>query len=169
MGSSLRVIQDFTSDPAVLRQVVATLKTGASPYMENAAGGPVHAWFEGMPWPSEAVKERVILFQQQTESNLVDQRVEATMGNFRMLIHALAGYPGRKNVLWVSEAFPLTITGVKYMGSPQAQEANRTYGAELAQTTRCPTCQPSTPGPTASMTPASSCPKIAGGRIMRAW
>ena len=132
MGSGLRVIQEFTSDPAVLRDVIAKLKIGASPYLENAAGGPVHAWFEGMPWPSEAIKERVILFQQQTESQLADQRVAATVENFRILTHALAGYPGRKNVLWVSEAFPLTITGVKYMQSPLAQDANRVYGGELA-------------------------------------
>jgi VWFA-related protein len=135
MGSSLRVIQEFTSDPSVLHRVVETLKTGASPYMENAAGGPVHAWYEGMPWPSEAIKERVILFQQETESNLADLRVATTLANFRLLAHALAGYPGRKNVLWVSEAFPLSITGVKYMQSPHAQEANRTYGPELAQVT----------------------------------
>ncbi|GAB4459965.1 MAG: hypothetical protein OHK0037_06330 [Elainellaceae cyanobacterium] len=42
-------------------------------------------------------------------------------------------------------------------------------GAELFATTRSPTCQPATPSPSATISPAPSCPKRVGGFSILAW
>jgi len=40
----------------------------------------------------------------------LDARISRSLAAFRMIGRAVAGHPGRKNLIWVSGAFPLTIT-----------------------------------------------------------
>src|ERR1035441_9653086 len=53
--------------------------------------------------------------------------------------------------------------------APRRQKKHFSQGAELADTTRCPTENRDTPSPTATTSPANSCPNTAGGTIIRAW
>jgi VWFA-related protein len=133
LGTKLRLIQDFTSDPAVLRSVVQNLKDFRSPLMENANGGPKKFWYEGMPLPAE-IKRRALEFQQETESDQVDQRLSITLSALNQLARTLAGYPGRKNLIWVSETFPLLIVPNKVPYGESAARAWRTYNAATAST-----------------------------------
>ena len=133
LGARLRLIQDFTSDPNVLRAVIQNLKDFRSPLMENANGGPVKFWFEGMPLPGE-VKRRILEFQQETESSQADQRVAITLSALNQLARTLAGYPGRKNLIWVSETFPFIIVPNKVPQGESAERARRNYTAQVANT-----------------------------------
>lgn len=133
LGTKLRLIQDFTSDPSVLKAVVQNLKDFRSPLMENANGGPVKFWFEGIPLPAE-VKRRALEFQQETESSEADQRVAITLSALNQLARTLAGYPGRKNLIWVSETFPLNIEANKAPGGQSAERARRNYNIAVANT-----------------------------------
>jgi VWFA-related protein len=133
LGTRLRLIQDFTSDPAVLKAVVQNLKDFRSPVMENANGGPVKFWFEGMPLPA-AVKKRLLEFQQETESDQADIRLIITLTSLNQIARTLAGYPGRKNLIWVSETFPLVVEANKIPGGESAARARRNYTTPLVQT-----------------------------------
>jgi len=133
LGTRLHLLQDFTSDPAVLKDVLLHLKEFRSPLMDNAAGGPEKFWMEGMPLLPE-IKRRVLEFQQETESDQVDQRVSTTMAALNSLARTLAGYPGRKNLIWVSENIPITIVPNKVPHGESADRARRTYDQIVAST-----------------------------------
>jgi hypothetical protein len=56
------------------------------------------------------------------------QRVERTLAALRVIAESLAGYPGRKNLIWLSGAFPLGFR-TSFRGDPQTSvndEFNRT-------------------------------------------
>ena len=133
LGSRLLLIQDFTSDPAVLKAAVQNLKDLRSPLMENASGGPVKFWFEGVPLPTE-IKRRALEFQQETESSQTDIRMTITLTALNQLARTLAGYPGRKNLIWVSETFPLNIEANKATGGASAERTRRNYTMPVANT-----------------------------------
>ena len=40
---------------------------------------------------------------------LTEERVRITLTAFQDLARYLAGYPGRKNVMWISGAFPIVL------------------------------------------------------------
>jgi len=133
LGTRLQLLQDFTSDPAVLKDVLLHLKEFRSPLMDNAAGGPEKFWMEGMLLVPE-VKRRVLEFQQETESDQVDQRVAITISALNSLARTLAGYPGRKNLIWVSENIPITIVPNKIPHGKSAERARRSYDQVVAST-----------------------------------
>ncbi len=133
LGTRLRLLQDFTTDPEHLKQVIAGLKEYRSPLLSRPEGGPDKFWFEGLPMLPE-MKRRALAFQQESESADTDTRVSITLAAFNALARTLAGYSGRKNLIWVSDTFPFVLvpTKVRYGGS--ADRARRDYSQVLAQT-----------------------------------
>ena len=48
-------------------------------------------------------------FEQETFSADTDMRVRTTLDALRAIARHVSGYPGRKNLIWVSSSFPMTI------------------------------------------------------------
>jgi VWFA-related protein len=105
LGTKLRMLQDFTTDPGQLKEVVKKAKDnalGIRVETSNAADLPPGI-LEGM---SDAMLQAVLRFGQDQAINQLDQRVSLTLAQLGALARNLAGYPGRKNLIWISEAFP---------------------------------------------------------------
>jgi VWFA-related protein len=105
MGTKLRMLQDFTVDPTLLRDAVKKAKFNASGVRSessNALDLPP-ATLDAMPL---AMLQQVLRFGQDQAINQMDQRVRLTVEQLSALARNLAGYPGRKNLVWLSEAFP---------------------------------------------------------------
>src|SRR6267142_3257711 len=109
LDHKLSMVQNFTSENKVLKDAlnavrpggvarVSTIDVAASPY---ATKGDFHT---------------------------DEKSIEITLNALRQLARTLKGYPGRKNLLWVSEAFPvnLTIEGIPQDTSPNAAIIART-------------------------------------------
>src|SRR3990172_7571043 len=105
------VLQDFTSDPQLLLE--ALKKFTVQPSVQRAReepdpGGPaevaaVMAEFGvDIPGPLER-------FQTERAAAATDARVATTLGMLRAIARATAGYRGRKNLIWISSAFPFNI------------------------------------------------------------
>ena len=60
----------------------------------------------GMP---DGMIQQILGFEQEQAINQMDERVRLTIEQLGALARNLAGYPGRKNLIWVSEAFPAYI------------------------------------------------------------
>jgi VWFA-related protein len=134
LGAKLRLVEDFTTDPAALKEVVRKLKNGVSPLLPNPSGGP-----DQQVLPTGAVDsglippemlDAIMSFEQEAAAAQTDIRVTYTLSAMNSLSRQLAGYPGRKNLIWVSEAFPLNI-------DPNLELSNvftgtRNYGPEIA-------------------------------------
>jgi len=105
MGSKLRMLQDFTSDPSLLREAVKKAKDtsmGVRRDTSNAADLPP-GLLEQM---TDGMLQTILRFGQEQVINQMDQRVSLTLEQLGALARNLAGYPGRKNLIWLSEAFP---------------------------------------------------------------
>jgi VWFA-related protein len=105
MGPKLRMLQDFTVDPALLKAAVKKAKDnalGVRSENSNAADLPP-GLIEQMP---DGMLQQVLRFGQEQSINQMDERVRLTLEQLGALSRNLAGYPGRKNLIWLSEAFP---------------------------------------------------------------
>jgi VWFA-related protein len=135
LGNKLTLVQDFTSDPEVLRKAIAGVKRQGSRLLNNAAGTtPIEdmpvgsvAMFTMMDVPQ--IKAQLEEFHEQHAAAQADFRVRFTLDALNSLGRYLAGYPGRKNLVWVSETFPFTIVLDKI-----ASQNNRDFARDIAVT-----------------------------------
>jgi len=97
LESDLKMLHDFTTDTKALRDVLAHYKPL----------GPTH-----LPTVYAAASpfERRRTFQPTAQGRL------AAFYGMTFLAQALSGYPGRKNMLWISEGFPLNLFPDALMG-----------------------------------------------------
>jgi VWFA-related protein len=102
LGNKLTLVQDFTSDPEVLRKAIAGIKRQGSKLLDNAAGT---TRMDEM----RVTRARLEEFHEQHTAASADFRVRFTLDALNSLGRYLAGYPGRKNLVWVSETFPFSI------------------------------------------------------------
>lgn len=137
LSSKLRMLQDFTSDPEVLRKVVKNIKGEMSPVLDNPGGGQdIELLPPGMA-DSGLIPAEVLNSMQQFENERVafqtDIRVRYTLDAMNSLSRMLSGYPGRKNLIWVSEAFPINLDP-DFTLTVGSFDSMRNYGAQIAET-----------------------------------
>jgi VWFA-related protein len=113
LTNSLGMLQDFTSDPEVLKKVLENYQpqqqdlAKASPPPASASVGSVN----GGRGAEAAASLTIMLrnFQDVQVGYQMDRRVDITLQAMRALGRMLSGIPGRKNVIWVTAAFPFSL------------------------------------------------------------
>lgn len=127
LGSSLKILQGFTSDGRLLRaaldQAVLGTTTMKDPrddlnstsnyVLELNAGALSGPGFPG------AVGELQDYEKEEYAMNF-DLRAKETLGALAQIGQYLSGIPGRKNLIWVSESFPISI-------APDPDTGNNTF------------------------------------------
>jgi len=107
LGNELRLLQDFTTDAAPLRAALVAYQgvdsreartTEAGDPMGNTGTRALDDWLRDMT----QVAREVYLYQ----------RTERTLGALETLAQHVAGLPGRKNLVWISSAFPISLGGL---------------------------------------------------------
>jgi VWFA-related protein len=133
LSTKLRLLQDFTTDPTLLKQAVAGLKGHSSPVLEG-----------GQPYIDMSVTDafasmgldnlvaQIQLFQDENTTAQTDARVQITLASLNSLARMLAGYPGRKSLIWLSSAFPgqLLSSSIGMRGNSSARD----YSDEIQRT-----------------------------------
>jgi hypothetical protein len=119
-----------------LRKVAKEFKTSVSPLQDNPAGGPdaelLPAGFADAGLVPAQMVNAMQSFEQERVAFQTDLRLTYTLNALTSIARALSGYPGRKNLIWISEAFPLSIdpnlelTGDTFAGT-------RNYGPQIAE------------------------------------
>jgi VWFA-related protein len=114
LTNDLHMLQDFTSDPQILLAALQKLKP-EEPILVNAAAPPDSALGPG-PGPGAASANLVSMaqnqisgFQSEQVGFALDRRVQITLAGMRVLARALGGLPGRKEVIWLTAAFPFEL------------------------------------------------------------
>jgi VWFA-related protein len=74
-------------------------------------------------------------FEKETFSATMDIRVQTTLDALRTIARHLSGYSGRKNLIWISSSFPLTISPDAMQHHNLSFEGNRNYEAQVASVT----------------------------------
>jgi VWFA-related protein len=98
LDSKLTMLHDFTTDTKVLRDVMANFRTHGPEHIQNVEAGASAFGRRGTFKPTDLGRE-------------------ATFYAMSFLAKALAGYPGRKNLIWLSDGFPVNLFPDATMGA----------------------------------------------------
>lgn len=90
MEQKLKLLHDFSTDAKALREVLVGLKPRVAPHVDT-------------------VYAAASAFTQKGSFQTGDVDIQMTLRNLNSLAQSLAGYPGRKNLIWLSEAFPVDL------------------------------------------------------------
>jgi len=136
LGARLTLLQGFTTNPALLQTAMKAFKEKKSPLLENATGGLRNEWVppavaQQMP---AGMLSRVQEFAQATVAASTDLRVTYTLDALQALARSLAAYPGRKNLIWVSESFPLVIMSEHDLNLSHGGRGDKNYSLQLEHT-----------------------------------
>src|ERR1035437_4217630 len=128
LTTELRLLQGFTSDPEVLRALVEGKKGNAvaSPFMADAVAGDrvtkprtgeaggdnpgTQAASDLMEkYGAESILDGLKEFEANQQSVLLQARARYTLDALNLLARYLSNLPGRKNLIWFSGSFPISI------------------------------------------------------------
>lgn len=70
-------------------------------------------------------------FEREQYAESVDIRVQMTLDALRVIARHVSGYPGRKNLIWISSAFPLTIMPDSSLTMVARFSGTRNYGGDM--------------------------------------
>jgi VWFA-related protein len=128
LNDSLLLLQDFTTDP---RFLIAALDKDKPKTSEELSGPGVEVLSK---IEAQAMDPRLLhtldQLNQRHAAESADERVRITLAALRSIARAVGGIPGRKNLIWVSSAFPFSLQP----GSSDYFDAERTYGDETRRT-----------------------------------
>ncbi|HKT52316.1 MAG TPA: VWA domain-containing protein [Candidatus Angelobacter sp.] len=91
LQSQVKLLHDFTTDGAALKESVQHYKP---PVQSNQ---------------TESVESRASAFSNEGNYHTNERDIETTLNQLNVLAKILKGYPGRKNLIWLSESFPLSL------------------------------------------------------------
>lgn len=118
LSSHLFMTQGFTADPSILETALkkknrpqSSLLLGLSPVdnLDARINRQMAVTGAGMPSATIASTEKLQAFENQTQNSQDRLRMTQTLDAMQGLATYLTGIPGRKNVIWFSDAFPLSI------------------------------------------------------------
>lgn len=131
LASRLRLVQGFTGDVTSLQAALKSRKNGPRHSVllddRNALPGfaidPAH--------DSAAAMDSIREFEADVAAFQTDMRVQITLDAFKQLARVLEGFPGRKNLIWVSGSFPVDLSPNPMANNPFW--AQRGYSEQLQQ------------------------------------
>jgi VWFA-related protein len=117
LNDKLTMLQGFTSDPATLKAALSSKK--GAPQASDILNDPVNGGpqtnttlsdnFTSNALDADQQLANVLRFQAIQQAFEQDIRTKVTLGAFDQLARYLVGIPGRKNLIWFSGSFPLSI------------------------------------------------------------
>ncbi len=121
LGSGLYKLQGFTSDPSLLRAALenwrpeSVRETATTPRDTRVAASvpePLGLRAAGGAGQGrvQAILTALNNFEQEQAALALDVRIRTTLESLRAIGRMVSGMPGRKNLVWVSASFPITLT-----------------------------------------------------------
>jgi len=119
LGRTLHVVQSFTTDPALLRAAVDhTLRTpDIEQNPQDDANSPSNVALDQNDDTETPFTQALEDFERTEFEAQMAIRVDETTDAMVSIAKFLGGYPGRKNLLWFSESFPVWIAPSADMGT----------------------------------------------------
>lgn len=118
LGRRLIRLLDFTSDPKIMHEALNKLRQESSPVdRETSSAGLANDFVTMVDLLNDSsggvemvsAVEALRLIEQEWQMRSVKNRVEKTVWAFGEIVRSLEGVAGRKLLVWISGAFPLTF------------------------------------------------------------
>jgi VWFA-related protein len=112
LGTSLHLLQNFTTDPSLLRSAIGRATRSPSVIAQMPQDNPNSLSLLQTEANDDQENDDIQLledFEKETYANQMDIRVTTTLNALRAIAGLLRADPGRKNLIWVSESFPLAL------------------------------------------------------------
>jgi VWFA-related protein len=139
LGAKLRMVQGFTTDSGALRDAVTDKRGGVSPEAETSVTRSLQDKVDDLAEKQRLVRmnispmglEALSAMQAEVTAHKADERVAMTLEALNYMARYLAGVPGRKNLIWFSSSFPITLfpSAREKQGNSQVRE----YSAALKE------------------------------------
>jgi len=164
LGHRLSLLQGFTTEPSLLKTALEKASSGVgnsmvqadprddpdatSAFMENIVANDPNMNNDSL---TAAAAESIQRFEKETYASNMDMRVHESVDALLAIAHNVAGYPGRKNLLWISSGFPIVLNpemgivggtanargSAPSQGNPGSDKNSfigmRNYGAEMQE------------------------------------
>ena len=131
LGRRLQLLQTFTTDSKLLQDALQKASSldasGAEQPDPRDDSDSLSAFAANIPGVKNV--EAIRRFERETFTATLDTRVDETLDALTSIARNVAGYPGRKNLLWISSSFPLSIDP----GTAFGIEGMRNYGAKMEE------------------------------------
>ena len=155
LGRELRLLQSFTTDTKLLHaaaQRALSLEAtnlqakdarddtlSHSSLLEQMAGAEGQSDIPGGPPPAGSNSNALLAmralelqrFEREQYAESMDMRAKLTFDALRLIARHVSGYPGRKNLIWLSSAFPLAITPDANLTMVAKFSGIRNYSADM--------------------------------------
>ncbi len=141
LARSLRLLQDFTDDSALVKAAVQSFNPTVSQELELAdveqrlpriSGAQPDSGVRGPSRNATLFLQRMRDFYDDQANVIIDMRVGMTLTAFRAIAQAVSGLPGRKSLIWVSGSFPIaTYTRIIKYSADGDNDPNRVAINEL--------------------------------------
>jgi VWFA-related protein len=131
----LRLLQDFSTDPAALKRVIAGLNNKGSVLLDNAKGGHEAERYDPAFWavlPASA-RAAILRYEGAGTASRTQDRLQLTLDALTAIAQNLKSLPGRKNLIWVSEGFPFSIEPGTVVGA-RDHVSGRNYTVSISST-----------------------------------
>jgi VWFA-related protein len=150
LARSLRLLQDFTDDSALVKAAVQSFNPTVSQELQlsdvaqrlpRVSGAQPDSSVRGPSRNAVIFLDRMADFYNEQANVAIDMRVGMTLTAFRAIAQAVSGLPGRKGLIWVSGSFPIaTYTRIiKYSADgendPNRVAFNEVYEDRIRETT----------------------------------
>ena len=142
LGTSLHLIQNFTTDPSLLRAAIDRASRSPSVIKPMPQDDPNSLSLLQTEMNDNQEDDDINLledFEKETYANEMDIRVSTTSNALRAIAGFLRVYPGRKNLIWISESFPLVLVPDNDFGSgigsqyPNSFSGTRAYNEQTQE------------------------------------
>jgi len=137
LSSNLRLIQGFTQEENQLIAAINGKKGGvkANPWQSDTGLTREVQFQRDLSLLDSSAQFTMQLLQEQQDEQAahnIDVRMRYTLDAFAQLARYLSGIPGRKNVIWISGSFPISIAPNPSFS--QLQGVVRNYTADIKNT-----------------------------------
>jgi VWFA-related protein len=113
LTNQLTILQGFTSDPSILKAVMTSKLGKNSPLLQDAVGGGGIQNTMADDLEDQGADATVVAnmrqFDAQQQSFQLQLRVKYTLDAMNQLARYLSSIPGRKNLIWFSGSFPISV------------------------------------------------------------
>jgi VWFA-related protein len=131
--NGLHIIHDFTTDPRVLVAALHKVKGDAAPMVDNegtveaitgSASPDGSAGLDSSAVNSESAQIQAMLEDAELNFQSFQQRlaITYTLQAMQQVAQALAGFPGRKSLIWASGGFPFNVSDVTMQLAPAGRD-----------------------------------------------